>query len=68
MKFAGNQINIIILDACSPNPFIEEQGVTPGIMEIKAPENILISYAYSPHILAKKLILRGYSIRLSYNT
>ena len=24
MKFAGNQIDIIILDACSPNPFIEE--------------------------------------------
>ena len=46
MKFAGNQINIIILDACSPNPFIEGlQGVTPGMMETKAPENILISHA-----------------------
>ena len=46
MKFAGNQINIIILDACSPNPFIEGlQGVTPGMMETKAPENMHIYYA-----------------------
>ena len=55
MKFAGNQINIIILDACSPNPFIEGlQGVTPGMMEIKAPENTLISYACTPNTLAEK--------------
>ncbi len=55
MKFAGNQINIIILDACSPNPFIEVlQGVTPGMMEIKAPENMLISYACTPNTLAEK--------------
>ena len=55
MKFAGNQINIIILDACSPNPFIEGlQGVTPGMMETKAPENILISYACTPNTLAEK--------------
>jgi hypothetical protein len=55
MKFAGNQINIIILDACSPNPFIEGlQGVTPGMMEIKAPENTLISYACAPNTLAEK--------------
>jgi hypothetical protein len=68
MKFAGNQINIIILDACSPNPFIEElQEATPGMMEIKAPENILISYVYSLHTLAEKMILRGYSIRISYS-
>ena len=45
MKFAGNQINIIILDACSPNPFIEElHGGTPGMMEIKIPKNMIISY------------------------
>ena len=55
MKFAGNQINIIILDACSPNPFIEGlQGITPGMMEIKAPENTLISYACAPNTLAEK--------------
>ena len=37
MKFAGNQINIIILNACSPNPFIEGlQDVTPGMMETKS--------------------------------
>ena len=55
MKFAGNQINIIILDACSPNPFIEGlQGVTPGMMEIKAPENTIISYACTPNTLAEK--------------
>ena len=55
MKFAGNQINIIILDACSPNPFIEGlQGVTPGMMETKAPENMLISYACTPNTLAEK--------------
>ncbi|MEL0279429.1 MAG: caspase family protein, partial [Deltaproteobacteria bacterium] len=56
MKFAGNQINIIILDACSPNPFIEGlQGVTPGMMETKAPENMLISYACTPNTLAEKI-------------
>ncbi|MGB0808017.1 MAG: caspase family protein, partial [bacterium] len=56
MKFAGNQINIIILDACSPNPFIEGlQGVTPGMMETKAPENVLISYACTPNTLAEKI-------------
>ena len=55
MKFAGNQINIIILDACSPNPFIEGlQGVTPGMMEIKVSENNLISYACAPNTLAEK--------------
>ena len=55
MKFAGNQINIIILDACSPNPFIEElHGGTPGIMEIKIPKNLIISYACSPRTLTKK--------------
>ena len=55
MKFAGNQINIIILGACSPNPFIEGlQGVTPGMMETKAPENILISHACTPNTLAEK--------------
>ena len=55
MKFAGNQINIIILDACSPNPFIEGlQGITPGMMEIKAPENTIISYACTPNTLAEK--------------
>ena len=55
MKFAGNQINIIILDACSPNPFIEGlQGVTPGMMETKAPENMLISYACTPNTPAEK--------------
>ena len=68
MKFAGNQINIIILDACSPNPFIEGlQGVTPGMMETKAPENMLISYACSPNKLAKKQILSGYSLQSSYS-
>jgi len=56
MKFAGNQLNIIILDACSPNPFIEGlQGVTPGMMETKAPENMLISYACTPNTLAEKI-------------
>ena len=65
MKFAGNQINIIILDACSPNPFIEElHGGTPGMMEIKIPKNMIISYACSPRTLTKKTILRGYSLRL----
>ena len=60
MKFAGNQINIIILDACSPNPFIEGlQGVTPGMMETKAPENMLISYACSPNKLAKETDSKG---------
>ena len=55
MKFAGNQINIIILDACSPNPFIEGlQGVTPGMMETKIPDNTLISYACTPNTLARK--------------
>ena len=55
MKFAGNQINIIVLDACSPNPFIEElYGCTPGMMEIKIPKNMIISYACSPRTLTKK--------------
>ena len=55
MKFAGNQINIIILDACSPNPFMEGlQGFTPGMMETKAPENMLISSACTPNTLAEK--------------
>ncbi|MAA69316.1 MAG: hypothetical protein CL915_11310 [Deltaproteobacteria bacterium] len=55
MKFAGNQINIIILDACSSNPFIEGlQGVTPGMMETKIPDNTLISYACTPNTLARK--------------
>ena len=56
MQFAGNHINIIILDACSPNPFIEGlQGFTPGMMETKAPENMLISYACTPtNTLAEK--------------
>jgi len=44
MQYAGNDLNIIILDACRNNPFATDQGLVP----LDAPKGSFIAYSTSP--------------------
>jgi tetratricopeptide (TPR) repeat protein len=54
MEDAGNEINIIILDACRDNPFSRSwRSGTRGLAEINAVRGMLIAYATAPGQLAE---------------
>jgi uncharacterized caspase-like protein len=53
MEFAGNRINIVILDACRNNPFERRfRGGSRGLAAIDAARGILIAYATAPGAVA----------------
>ncbi|HNJ39791.1 MAG TPA: SUMF1/EgtB/PvdO family nonheme iron enzyme [Acidobacteriota bacterium] len=47
---AGNQMNIVILDACRNNPYVNRnwRETTQGLAEVKAPSGTIIGYATAP--------------------
>ncbi len=49
MEFAGNALNILILDACRNNPFKRSfRASARGLAEMRAPTGAYISYATAP--------------------
>ncbi|HZG54415.1 MAG TPA: caspase family protein [Pyrinomonadaceae bacterium] len=49
MESAGNELNIVVLDACRSNPFARSwRSSESGLAQINAPEGTLIAYATSP--------------------
>jgi len=53
MEDAGNNINIIILDACRNNPFVRSfRTSTPGLARMDGPTGSLIAYATAPGSVA----------------
>ena len=49
MEAAGNQVNVIILDACRNNPFARSfRSGTRGLAAIDAPKGSIIAYATAP--------------------
>ncbi len=49
MKYAGNRLNIIIMDACRNNPFKRSfRAVRKGLAEMNASKGTLIAYATAP--------------------
>jgi uncharacterized caspase-like protein len=53
MEFAGNSINIVILDACRNNPFERRfRGGSRGLAAIDAARGTLIAYATAPGAVA----------------
>lgn len=53
MKFAGNELNFMILDACRNNPFPRSsRSSTQGLARMDAPSGTLISYSTAPGDIA----------------
>jgi hypothetical protein len=53
MEDAGNQINIVILDACRDNPFARRfRSARRGLARMDAPKGSLVAYATSPGSVA----------------
>lgn len=53
MDLAGNELNIVILDACRNNPFARSfRSIARGLVQVKAPQGTLIAYATSPDDVA----------------
>jgi len=53
MEFAGNKLNIVILDACRNNPFERRfRGGSRGLAAIDAARGTMIAYATSPGSVA----------------
>lgn len=49
MEYAGNGLNMVILDACRNNPFKRRfRSVTKGLAKMEAPKGSLLIYATSP--------------------
>ena len=49
MEYAGNRLNIVILDACRNNPFARSfRSAERGLASIEAPVGTLIAYATAP--------------------
>jgi tetratricopeptide (TPR) repeat protein len=49
MESAGNELNVVILDACRSNPFTRSwRSGENGLAQINTPEGTLIAYATSP--------------------
>ena len=49
MEFAGNRMNIIILDACRNNPLTRSfRSTTRGLAQIRAPAGSLVAYSTAP--------------------
>jgi hypothetical protein len=49
---AGNPMNVIILDACRNNPFLETPPEQKGLSQMDAPPSTLLAYATAPGHLA----------------
>jgi hypothetical protein len=53
LAYAGNQLNIVVLDACRNNPFERRlRGASRGLAAIDAARGTLIAYATSPGSVA----------------
>ena len=54
LEYAGNRVNIVILDACRNNPFERRlRGASRGLAAIDAARGTLIAYATSPGSVAQ---------------
>jgi uncharacterized caspase-like protein len=69
LKAAGNQVNLIILDACRNLPFLKVRGLRTGQMALpsglnqeKAKSGFLIAYAASP--FERRLMELGIIVRI----
>ena len=53
MEDAGNELNIVILDACRNNPFARSfRSNNPGLSKMDAPKGSLVAYATAPGSVA----------------
>jgi uncharacterized caspase-like protein len=53
MESAGNELNIVILDACRNNPFTRSyRSASNGLASVEAPTGSLIAYATAPGAVA----------------
>jgi len=53
MEDAGNELNIVILDACRNNPFARSfRSSNPGLAKMDAPKGSLVAYATAPGSVA----------------
>ena len=48
MEYAGNRLNMLILDACRDNPYGGKRGGKRGLERMDAPSGSLIAYAAGP--------------------
>ena len=53
MDFAGNPVNVIVLDSCRNNPFARSfrsanRGLAKGLAKMDAPRGSLLAYATAP--------------------
>lgn len=54
MEFAGNRVNIVVLDACRNNPLARGlRSVTQGLARMDAPTGSFIAYATAPGDVAR---------------
>ena len=54
MEYAGNPINIVVLDACRNNPFKRSfRSINRGLTRIEGPKGSLIAYATAPGSVAE---------------
>jgi hypothetical protein len=55
MRYAGNRMNFLVLDACRDNPFEKSfKSAAKGLGRMDAPKGTLIAYAAEPHKVAKQ--------------
>lgn len=66
MKEIGNQINIMILDACRNNPFKGSKGSSDGLITMSGPRGSLIAYSTAPGLVAADGASGHNSIYTSY--
>jgi len=53
MEDAGNELNLVILDACRNNPFSRSfRSAEPGLARMDAPTGSLVAYATAPNSVA----------------
>ena len=54
LEYSGNNLNIIILDACRNNPYSRSfrSGAGPGLASVNAPVGTIIAYATAPGSVA----------------
>lgn len=52
LEGSAGRLNMLVLDACHPNPFEEHglNGLEPGLAPVHTPANTLVSYAAQPDI------------------
>ena len=59
MSYAGNRLNIVILDACRNNPFRSLRAVRGGLAQMNAPPGSLIAFATAPGSVAQDGVSRN---------